>query len=304
MTRISLLSTVALLLLGPGCTGRQDATRGGATDDVAATVNGAAIRAADLELEAGRSNPHDAGVQRPAEERVRNVLESIIRRELAAQRAVALGLDAEPGYAEELRQRQAQLDSWRRQRLSDLLYGSLAAKKQKVTDDDARRYFDENQKLVRTELRIEQLLARNEQAVTAARAELEAGASFEQVYAKYVGPVPEGSPKPWDLGFLRWTSVPEPWRRTLKDLKPGELSSVIRGPNNRFWIIRVVDARENAALGFEDVKPWLLEYLQADAAVRAREQLDRELRTGARIEYAKELPALIPRKHRADEDEP
>jgi hypothetical protein len=302
MARISLLAVSALVALAAAC--RPGSRAAGEGDPVVAIVNGVSISADELRLEAARGNPHQGGAPVSAVEGYKNVRETIIRKELAAQRAVALGLDSDPAYVEERRRMEAQLAVWRRQKLADLLHRSAAAKRRSVSDEEARRYFDENQQLLRAELHIEQLLVRSEPAVRAARQELAAGASFEQVFAKYVGPAPAAVGKPWDLGFLPWMRVPEPWRPVLQGLETGALSEVIRGPKNRFWVIRVTQRRENQALRFEDLESQLVDFLSTSAQLEAREALDRELRAAARIEYRDLSPALAEPKaagHDAEE---
>jgi len=77
--------------------------------------------------------------------------------------------------------------------------------------------------------------------------------------------------------------VPESWQDVVTDLPKGKLSGVIRGPNNLFWIIKLIDKRENPSITFESIKPSILEVLKSAKIEALREQADRELRAEANI---------------------
>ncbi len=90
--------------------------------DVLATVNGTPICEADVRF-ALSSGGHNKEV--PPGHR-KNVLEVIIRRELIYQRAVELGLDANPRYKEKLRRMEAQINAFKRKELSELFWRDIA----------------------------------------------------------------------------------------------------------------------------------------------------------------------------------
>ena len=77
--------------------------------------------------------------------------------------------------------------------------------------------------------------------------------------------------------------MPESWQDVVTDLPKGKLSGVILGPNNLFWIIKLIDKRENPSITFESIKPSILEVLKSAKIEALREQADRELRAEANI---------------------
>ena len=93
---------------------------------------------------------------------------------------------------------------------------------------------------------------------------------------------------PWDLGYLRWKQIPESWRNVNYDLNEGEVSGVIRGPNNRFWIIKLIDRRENTKTTFESIKPTILQVLKTEKVEELREKTDKDLRARASIVYLRD----------------
>ena len=112
---------------------------------------------------------------------------------------------------------------------------------------------------------------------------IERGKSFEEVAQSYFPNLPEGQ-KPWDLGFLAFYKIPEPWRDTLTDLKPGEMSGILRGPSERFWLIKLVETKEDTALTFESAREGILQDMRAMKVSHVREGLEKELRAAAKVE--------------------
>ncbi|MBL8625798.1 MAG: peptidyl-prolyl cis-trans isomerase [Myxococcales bacterium] len=250
-----------------------------------ATVNGAAISAAELALAMGTAaraeNPHGGG-SGVAPDRAQ-VLAGLIDQELAAQRAVALGLDADPGFKEEQAKLEAQLASVRRQRLASLFDKDVAARAA-VTPAAVQAFYDQHVDEIRTRVHVWQILFRDRAKATAAAAELAGGATFEAV-AQRVLNAPPGT-TPWDVGYLAWNQLPPAWSTTLPGLAVGGTSGVIAGPGGRFWIIRVIDRQRDDEQTFERARPAIELRLGDEAAQVARAQALTALRKAARIELA------------------
>lgn len=297
--RLPLLATLAVTLgataLGcggsaspppPAPAGKPAATP---TAGVLATVNGVAITETDLGLEKSSAHAKEeaAGDQRTA------VLETIVRQELIAQRAAELGLDKDPSYLEGLRKAEAQLAAARRRGLSELFFRKELEKKAEVTPEEAKQYFAANEQKIRTEVHIQQILLRDEARIEQARKEILEGKPFEEVAAAQFPKIPEGT-KPWDLGYLGWTQLPEAWRDVVATMKKGETSGVIKGPKNRFWLLQVVDSRQNAGLTVEAILPALANSLKGAKLEAVRESTDKELRARAKIVYVAPPAAAAP----------
>jgi len=65
----------------------------------------------------------------------------------------------------------------------------------------------------------------------------------------------------------------------------GQTSEVLRGPNNRFWIIDVVDRRERPELTFEAMRTAITQTLQEERRLAVRSGEREDLRRDARIVY-------------------
>lgn len=252
-----------------------------------ATVNGASITEADLDQRTKRIP--NAGA--PGHDVSANVLQTLVREELIAQKAVELGLDREPGYREQLEQMEAQLRAFKRQQLA-VLYRAWVQSHATPTEADARAWFDANADLVRTRLHVLQIMRRGEPAeLQRDREELRAGAPFEKVAARRFPGLPASVKAPWDLGEMAWNQIPPAWRGVVDRLEPGQVSDVIQGEGGRAWIVMLQGKRVDPAITFETEKDRIVDALRQQKATELYEATLAEARAKARIVYAKAPPA-------------
>ena len=250
---------------------------------VLATVNG--MELTDVDVMQYWQQSRGRGSQ-PDPKLLNGVLGNIVLQELTYQRALELGLDADPTYQEELRRLEAQLDSFKRRTLSSLFDKREIIEKAKVTDEEAQAYFSADETRLRTEIKVWQILRRDERQIRQDLSELEAGMPFEKVALRQFPNLPEGAGKPWVLGFLRWEQVPAAWLSTVGKLQEGETSGIIRGQKNRFWLIKLIERRINPDLTYADSKTKIVEILTSDKVIQLRKKSNRALRDRARIVYS------------------
>ena len=248
---------------------------------VLATVNGTSITDADVQL-ALNSPGHDKGVS--AEHR-KNVLEVIVQRELIRQEAAKLGLDANPSYREKLSRMEAKIHDFNRKELSELFWREMASRVT-ISEVEAKEYYTRNATRIRGEVHVWQLLWRDDASARRASSDMRSGTSFEEFARKRFAKVSNTSKAPWNLGYLRWKQIPEPWQHALKEMTIGDVSDVIRGPNNRYWIIKLINRRENPDITFESIRSTIIEVLKNEKIEKLHERINRELRANASIVYS------------------
>ncbi|HVV88447.1 MAG TPA: peptidylprolyl isomerase [Kofleriaceae bacterium] len=286
------------LALGAGCesetppwagggAGRAGSGAADAGAAVVATVDGVGITGADLQLAmataARASDPHQPGAGPATPPDRAAVLDTLIDQELEAREAEARGLDDDPDYRAELARMEAEVAAFRRQRLARLAEHD-ASQRAQVSEADARRFFDERADRIRTQVHVEQILLHDPDRIADAKAKLDAGEPFEAVATWSLPVAPPAGSAPWDLGYLAWNQVPEPWLPALDALKVGETSGVIEGPRGRRWIIRLLDRRVDPAITFETARPAIMLLLGSQAADAAVDRLKQGLRASAVIE--------------------
>ncbi len=250
------------------------------TTRVLATVNGTPISEADVQFALNRPG-HDKSI--PSEHK-KNILEVIIQRELVRQQATGLSLDANTSYREKLSRMEARINAFKRRELSELFWREMASRVN-ISEAEAKAYYTRNAARIRSEVHVWQLLWRDEASAKRAESDLRAGMSFALIARRRFSKLLKTSDTPWNLGYLRWKQVPEPWQQALQEMAIGEVSDVIRGPNNRFWIIKVVNRRDNPDITFESIRPTIVEVLKNAKIESLHEQINRDLRAKASIVY-------------------
>ena len=251
-------------------------------DDIAVNVNGSIITQRDISFASQSTGNHQNNL---AAKDKNIILDKIIDLELTYQRAIELGLDKDPTYQKELGLLQVQVDAFKRKKLSDLLIRREIEQKTKISENEAKQYFIDNEKILRTRINVWQILRRDENSIKKVREELTAGASFEAAAGSQFAGMAITSKKPWDMGYLQWNQIPEAWESVINKLDIGGTSDIIRGANNRYWIIKVIDKHENADITFEQYKTMIIEMVRNKRIQQLRDQLLVDLRNKADIVY-------------------
>ncbi len=254
--------------------------------NVLAQVNDVAITAKDVELESAPQQGHEQAA--PATQTA--VLYAVVQKELAAQRALALGLASDPGFQKELKQHETELQVWKRRRLSELFFRKQVDEASMVDDTEARKYYDANVDTIGSEPHLLQILVRDEARAQDALKALQAGTPFEEVArSQYPGLPP--SVTPWDLGFVKWNQMPDAWSEALRTLSPGQTSGVLRGPKDRFWILRLVEKRKIQP-SFEAQRAAIVSFLRNQKIDARRKAVEAELQAQAQVVYQKSALGL------------
>lgn len=249
--------------------------------EVAVEVNGVAITRDELGDSARNTSPHGAG----AAESENDTLQRVVLDELVAQRAVQLGLDQDATYREALRQAEARHRVWKRNQLVALFEHWQDGQRSTISEADARAYFAAHEADIRAEVRVGQILVRDEAAANQCLHDLQSGTAFDDVARRLVPVAATPNERPWELPFMRWVQVPEAWRAPLQALQPGQTTGILRGPNHRFWILKLLDRRGRPELTFESVRDEISQTLQAERAVSVRAGLRDDLRRHAQVNY-------------------
>jgi len=256
-----------------------------------ATVNGRPITEVDVEYWLAKNT--QGRITKGSPEQVKNVLEAIIGQELIYQKAVELGLDQTADYQRMVREKQAELASFRRTAIRQLYYDYKAREGGKVTEAEAKAFFDQHADKIRTRYHIYQVFRSSEPKIREVEHALAAGKSFEEAAGFEGARLPEGQ-KPWDIGSLNWLQVPAEWRDTLDELPVGQESGVIQGENSRqFWIIKIIDKQPDPSVTFDGVKEAVITTLERDKVRSMRANLEQQLRNEAQIVYVED-PAAGP----------
>ena len=283
-----LLMTLVLAAFLSSCGKSQEASQQTGADvgvKVLATVNDVPITEYDLKQILKRIPSGMGAIHQGTDQ---NVLQTLVRDELIYQKGLELGLDKNQAYRLKLAEVEAQLRALKRQEMSALYLRHLNSKVE-VTDAEAQAYFTKNAQKIQTKFHVMEIFYRgNEAGIAEAHQDLKNGVPFEKVAARqFPLNLPANMKAPWDLGELHWSQIPEPWQPVLDRLAPGQVSEVIKGPKDRFWVIKLVKKTVNPQIAFATEKERIVEILRQQKADALYQSLLAEMKEKAKIVYPK-----------------
>lgn len=154
-------------------------------------------------------------------EQFKDVVRGMVQEEILLQDATTEGLDQEAAV-------RAKLEQARRQVLiGELLQRKVVAQSQ-VTDEEARKMYEDNKPLFSTEtMRVSHIMVKSEAEAEAILKELQAGKDFAEL-AKAKSQDTGSAEKGGDLGELRRGQAVQEFEEAAFRLKEGELSPVVK----------------------------------------------------------------------------
>lgn len=286
-TRIVLLAAVLLMVSVISCGEKREANPKIDTDAAAkvlATVNDVPITENDVKQILKRIPSGMGAIHQGTDQ---NALQTLVRDELIYQKGVELGLDKNQAYRLKLAEAEAQLRALKRQEMSALYLRQLRSNAN-VTDAEAQAYFEKNAKKLQTTFNVWHIFYKgNEAQIGKDLEDLKKGAPFEKVAARQFPNLPKEMKTPWDLGYMHWSQIPEPWQEVLDRLAPGQVSEVIKGPRDRYWVIKLVNKTVDPRITFETEKGKIVEQLSQRKADALYNSMLAEMKEKAKIVYPK-----------------
>jgi hypothetical protein len=287
---IILLIAAVLLASLASCGERREANQKAATDDqvkVLANVNGVPITEYDVKVRVNRVKRVAGGGEAHGTAPNPNVLPTLVRDELIYQKAVQLGLDKNPEYRQKLNDVEAQLRAFQRQEMTDR-YRGYVREKAVATDAEAREYFEKNAKQLQTKFHVWQIFYKGKYPeIVKDHQDLKNGMPFEKVAARRFAGLPKDIKAPWDLGELSWNQMPQSWQGVVDRLEPGQVTDIIKGVNERFWVIKLVKKTVDPKITFATEKETIVALLTQQKADALYNTMLDEMKEKAKIVYTK-----------------
>ncbi len=235
-----------------------------------ATVNGKQLTEADLKLAEAELGPELAQLPPPSRRRI--LLEYLIENQIFSEAAETAKLATGPDY-------DARVSYWRRRALRDLYFEKSI--KASVTDDDAKKFYDEQVKAIKPEEEINarHILVKDEAKAKEIADKLAKGGDFAAL-AKENSEDPGSKENGGDLGYFgKGQMVPE-FEAAAFLLEKGKLSAPVKSSFG-YHIIKVEDKRMRQPPPFDGVKDRIVNSLLQKKA----QTLGTDLRAAAKVDY-------------------
>jgi parvulin-like peptidyl-prolyl isomerase len=276
---VPVLLAVLVAVAAPGCKKEQTATdhSGG---KLLARVNTTTITEGDLARWMGGA----AHGQTATPEVQSKMVDRLIDLELLYQNGVELGLDKDVEFQSKRAKVKQDLKIFDRIQIKRLVVEKAIAPKVQVTDDMARKYFEEHRAEIQNDWHFYSLQFPTEEEAQAALAEIKGGVSFETL-ANRLSQSKLGQPVPrWDNGFVPWARIPPEWHDAVFKLKLNELSDVVRSRDAGIRIVKLVGSRPRPSADFDLVSDDIAALLREQLLLTAADDYLAQLRQEASIE--------------------
>ena len=245
---IKLAAAAACIIAITGCgpKGGSEATKETKpTGAVLAEVGGTTITVDSFKKEMENLPPYLKPMLETADGK-KEMLETMIIRELIIQEAAKAGLENTPAVKEKLEEMKKRLivEAYLKQKVEE---------QSKVSDEELQKFYNENKEKFKTgdQVKASHILVKDEKQAKDLLAQLKGGASFEELAKKFS--TDGAAAKGGDLGwFSKGSMIPE-LEKVAFAMKEGQTSDIVKTKFG-YHIIKLTGKRAAGARSFEEVK--------------------------------------------------
>lgn len=239
-----------------------------------AEVNGNVITTQDFQTEVDRLPPYLKPMVQSSEGK-RELLESMIVREIVLEQAKKDGIDKDKEVAD-------RMEDLRKRLIVETYLKKKVEKEAQISDAEMKKFYDENKEKFKAgdQVKASHILVKTEEEAKDVLAKLKGGAKFDEL-AKKVS-TDSSAAKGGDLGwFPKGAMVPE-FEKVAFSLKEGETSGIVKTQFG-YHIIMVTGKRPAGITPYEDVKEQIRANLLPTKQQEIFIKMKDELKKGAKI---------------------
>ncbi|SNB47312.1 peptidylprolyl isomerase [Geobacter sp. DSM 9736] len=277
------LSLMAIAGCGPK-TPTADKKEGKSSGKTLAEVNGTIITTEDFNNELDTLPPYLKPMTETAEGK-KELIETMVIRELILQQAKKEGVDSSPQVAEKLEELKKRL-------VVEAYLKKKVEEQAQVSDADMQKFYNENKEKFRSgeQVRASHILVKTEKEAQDILAQLKSGANFDELAKKHS--MDAANTKGGDLGwFSKGAMLPE-FEKAAFGLKEGETSGVVKTKYG-YHIIKVTGKRPAGIRSYDEVKEQLQAALlptkQQEVFQKLKEDLKKSSKYTIKEDALKEL---------------
>jgi peptidyl-prolyl cis-trans isomerase C len=272
----SLAVVFACAALVAGCNAKKGGEGTGAsksTGEILAEVNGTNITTGDFNKEMENLPPYLKPMTETPEGK-KEMLDTMIVRELVLQQAKKDGIDKSPIVAEKLEELKKRL-------VVEAFLKKKVEEQANISDADLQKFYDENKDKFKSDAQIKasHILVKDEKTAQDVLAKVKGGASFEELAKQFS--MDSAAQKGGDLGwFSKGTMLPE-FEKAAFGLKEGEASGIVRTKFG-FHIIKLTGKRPAGQREFSEVKDQIKAALLPTKQQEVFQKLKEDLKKSAK----------------------
>lgn len=267
-----------------GC--QSGSTTGGATSGgkkegkVLAEVNSGSITTADFDREL-KNLPEYLKAMADTPQGRKEMLDTMVIRELILQQASKDGLDKGPEIEEKLQDLKKRL-------IVESFLKKKVELESKVSDEDMKKFYEQNKDKFKSgeQIKASHILVKTEKEALEISAKLKAGGNFEELAKK--SSVDSSSAKGGDLGWFGKGSMVPAFEKAALALKEGQISPVVKSDFG-FHIIKLTGKREAGVRPFEEVKEQIKGAIMPTKQQEVFQKIKEELKKTAKINVKEDV---------------
>ncbi len=261
-----------------GCQG--STTPGGAKSEgknegkVLAEVNSGSITTVDFDREL-KNLPEYLKAMADTPQGRKEMLDTMVIRELILQQAAKDGLDKGPEIEEKLQ-------DLRKRLIVESFLKKKVEVESKVSDEDMKKFYEQNKDKFKSgeQIKASHILVKTEKEAKEVLAQLKAGGNFEELAKK--SSVDSSSAKGGDLGWFGKGSMVPAFEKAALALKEGQVSDVVKSDFG-FHIIKLTGKRPAGIRPFEEVKEQIKGAIMPTKQQEVFQKIKDELKKTAKI---------------------
>lgn len=250
------------------------------TGQVVAEVNGAVITTGDFAKEMAILPPYLKQMAETPEGR-KEMLDSMIVRELVMQDALKQGLDKSPEVA-------AKMEDMKKRVVVEAYLKKKVEETVNISDADLQKFYDQNKEKFKTgeQVKASHILVKSEKEAQDVLAQLKGGAKFDDL-AKKFSTDPAGQ-KGGDLGwFGKGSMIPE-FEKVAFAMKEGDVSGVVKTKFG-YHIIKLTGKRPAGIVPFAEVKEQLKASLLPEKQQEVFKKVKEDLKKNAKLSVKEDV---------------
>jgi peptidyl-prolyl cis-trans isomerase C len=215
------------------------------TGEVLAEVNGSTITTGDFSKEMENLPPYLKPMTDTAEGK-KEMLETMVIRELILQQAKKDGVDKSPIVAEKL-------EDIKKRLVVEAFLKKKVEEQSNISDADLQKFYDENKDKFKTgdQIKASHILVKDEKTAQEILGKLKSGSAFDELAKKHS--MDSAGAKGGDLGWFGKGSMLPEFEKAAFSLKEGETSGIVKTKFG-FHIIKLTGKRAAGQREFADVK--------------------------------------------------